>query len=252
MDWPWTLFAVWSLAASWLMKDYCWVLGVNPLKAQSIQRVKTSCSARNPKCANTTRSKFNQLSLVAEVQLPFDCTNKRNHSPCFFGSPQTSVRAFAPRWWYSIYYDGHSHLSRGSVPHKLNWAAVIRDLRGCHQERERKLEKEGYLKFPEHSLQQTAWPTSHTHPSCRMKWMTCLALNVSLMGQQVPIWVSCAGRLERRRERERGKKKHLIRRLGIGSGKELHAILDQSCSVYFLKEGPLIINSDLFLWAYTV
>lgn len=48
------------------------------------------------------------------------------------------------------------------------------------------------------------------------------------------------------------KKKHLIRRLGIGSGKELHAILDQSCCVYFLKEGPLIINSDLFLRAYTV
>lgn len=49
-----------------------------------------------------------------------------------------------------------------------------------------------------------------------------------------------------------GKKKHLIRRLGIGSGEELHAILDQSCGVYFLKEGPLIINSDLFLWAYAV
>lgn len=30
----------------------------------------------NPKCANTTGSKFNQLSLVAEVQLPFDYTNK--------------------------------------------------------------------------------------------------------------------------------------------------------------------------------
>lgn len=47
------------------------------------------------------------------------------------------------------------------------------------------------------------------------------------------------------------KKTHLIRRLGIGSGKELHAILDQSCRVYFLKEGPLIISSDLFLRAYT-
>lgn len=48
------------------------------------------------------------------------------------------------------------------------------------------------------------------------------------------------------------KKTHLIRRLGIGSGKELHAILDQSCRVYFLEEeeGPLIIN--LFLRAYGV
>lgn len=45
---------------------------------------------------------------------------------------------------------------------------------------------------------------------------------------------------------------YLIRRLGIGSGKELHAILDQSCSLYFLKEGPLIINSNLFLWVCTL
>lgn len=48
------------------------------------------------------------------------------------------------------------------------------------------------------------------------------------------------------------KKKHLIKRLGIGSGKELHAISDQSCCVYFLKERSLIINSDLFFRADSV
>lgn len=30
----------------------------------------------NPKCANTTGSKFNQLSVVGEIQLPFNYTNK--------------------------------------------------------------------------------------------------------------------------------------------------------------------------------
>lgn len=51
------------------------------------------------------------------------------------------------------------------------------------------------------------------------------------------------GRKVRATEGEK-KNPHLIRRLGIGSGKELHAILDQSYCVYFLKEVPLIINSD--------
>lgn len=40
---------------------------------------------------------------------------------------------------------------------------------------------------------------THTSFSGRMKWMACLALNVSLMGQQVPIWVSSAPRLEQER-----------------------------------------------------
>ena len=37
---------------------------------------KNKLLCKNPKCANTTGSKFNQLSLVAEMQLPFDYTNK--------------------------------------------------------------------------------------------------------------------------------------------------------------------------------
>lgn len=129
-------------------------------------------------------------------------------------------------------------------PRQTDWAAVIRDLRSCHRQSEKRQSFLGSSRTRQHSQ-------PHIPSSCRMKWMTCLALNVSLIGQQVPIWVSSAGRLEQRRARER-KKKHLIRRLGIGSGKELHAILDQSCRLYFLKEGPLIINSDLFLWACTV
>ncbi len=42
--------------------------------ANSESKNKLLC--KNPKCANTTGSKFNQLSLVAEIQLPFDDTNK--------------------------------------------------------------------------------------------------------------------------------------------------------------------------------
>lgn len=96
----------------------------------------------NLKCANTTGSKFNQLSLVAELQLLFAYTNKWNPSRCLFPPPWTSLKAVIPRWWYSICYDGHSHLSRSPVRHKLNWAAVIRDLRGCHRRRERGIYRE--------------------------------------------------------------------------------------------------------------
>lgn len=39
---------------------------------------KNKLLCKNPKCANTTGSKFNQLSLVAEIQLPFDYINKWN------------------------------------------------------------------------------------------------------------------------------------------------------------------------------
>lgn len=138
-----------------------------------------------------------------------------------------SLKAFTPRWWYSIYYDGHSHLSRCSVRHKLDWAAVIRDLRGCHQRREKGIHRvSAFLTFTYPPLAE--WNGWHV---------------LSLMGQQVPIWVSSAGRLAQRRERG---KKHLIRRLGIGSGKELHAILDQSCRVYFLKEGPSLSTQTYF------
>lgn len=98
---------------------------------------KNKLLCENLKCANTTGSKFNQLSLVAELQLAFDYTNKWNSSPRLFLAPQTSLKAFTSRWWYSICYDGHSHLSQSSVRHKLNWAAVIRDFRGCRQQRQR-------------------------------------------------------------------------------------------------------------------
>lgn len=79
---------------------------------------------------------------------------------------------------------------------KLNWTAVIRDLRGCHGQRERGIHRVFSAQPVADSVFQP-----HISSSCRMKWMTCLALNVSLMGQQVPIWVSSAGRLEQRRER---------------------------------------------------
>lgn len=89
-------------------------------------------------------------------------------------------------------------------------------------------------------LKQTAFSTPRN-----LRWLNetddMFGLNVSLIGQRVPISVSSAGRLEE------WKKKHLIRRLGIGSGEELHAIPDQSCHLDFLKEGPLITNPDLFL-----
>lgn len=48
---------------------------------------KNKLLCKNPKCANTTGRKLNQLSLVAEIQLPFDYTNKWNPSPCLFLSP---------------------------------------------------------------------------------------------------------------------------------------------------------------------
>lgn len=67
-------------------------------------------------------------------------------------------------------------------------------------------------------------------------------LSAALIGQQVPVSVGSAGRLEK------WKNTHLIGRLGIGSGEELHAIPDQSCHLSDLKDGPLITNSDLFLW----
>lgn len=41
---------------------------------------KNKLLCKNPKCANTTGSKFNQLSLVAETQLPSDSTNTWNSS----------------------------------------------------------------------------------------------------------------------------------------------------------------------------
>lgn len=43
---------------------------------------KNTLLCKNLKCANTTGSKFNQLSLVAELQLAFDYTNKWNSSSC--------------------------------------------------------------------------------------------------------------------------------------------------------------------------
>lgn len=110
---------------------------------------KNKLLCKNPKCANTTGSKFNQLSLVAEIQLPFDYINKWNPlSMSLSLSPQTSLKAFTPRWWYSICYDDHFHLSHSSVRHKLNWTAVIRDLRDCHWQRERGIHRE----FPRLSL----------------------------------------------------------------------------------------------------
>lgn len=96
---------------------------------------KNKLLCKNPKCANTTGSKFNQLSWLQKYSC-LHYTNKWSPSPCLFAAPQTSLKAFTPRWWYSIYYDGYSHLSRSSVRHKLNWAAVIRDLRGCHWQRD--------------------------------------------------------------------------------------------------------------------
>lgn len=55
---------------------------------------KNKLLCKNPKCANTTGSKFNQLSLVAEIQLPFHCTNKWSPSPCLFASPQNEPKSF--------------------------------------------------------------------------------------------------------------------------------------------------------------
>lgn len=95
MDWPQTLFAVWSPAASWLMKDYCWVFGGQSTYGTVNSESKNKLLCKNPKCANTTGSKFNQLSLVAEMQLPFDCTNKWNPFSPFPGrsrSLQTSLK----------------------------------------------------------------------------------------------------------------------------------------------------------------
>lgn len=165
--------------------------GVNPLMAQSILRVKTSCSARTRNVQIPQGANLIKYLLVAEIHLLF-WLHKQDSEPPLSVSPQTSLKAFTPRWWYSICYDGHSHLSRGSVRHKLNRAAVIRDLRGCQRRRER-----GDT-WRASSARQRFQPSS-----CRMKWMTCLALNVSLMGQQVPIWVSSAGRLEGEGEEEK-------------------------------------------------
>lgn len=106
---------------------------------------KNKLLCKNPKCANTTGSKFNQLSLVAAIQLPYTQTTNWKPSPCLVPSPQASLKASTPRWWYSIYYDGHFHLSRSSVRHKLNCAAVIRDLGGCHRQGERGIHGEFQL-----------------------------------------------------------------------------------------------------------
>lgn len=119
---------------------------------------KNKLLCKNPKCANTTGSKFNQLSLVAGIQLPFDYKNKWNPSPWLSASPQTSLKAFTPRWWYSIHYDGHSHLSRSFVRHKPNWAAVIRDLRGCHRQRERRIRRVSLAQPVEDSIPHLTYP----------------------------------------------------------------------------------------------
>lgn len=135
------------------MNVYCCVLGVNPLIVNSANKNKLLC--KNLKCENTTGSKFNQLSLVAEVQLPFVCTNKRNTSPCSFSSPLTSLNAFTPRWRYSICYDGHSHLSRSSVRDKLTeqlWSEISEVVTDRAKEAE----------FPRLIPYKAAFPTSHT------------------------------------------------------------------------------------------
>lgn len=60
---------------------------------------KNKLLCKNPKCANTTGSKLNQLSLFAEIQLPFFFyyRNKWNPSRCLFASLQTRLKASTPR-----------------------------------------------------------------------------------------------------------------------------------------------------------
>lgn len=176
------------------MKDYCWVLGGQSTYGAVNSESKNKLLCKNLKCANTTGSKFNQVSLVAEIQLPFDYTNKpplhvsSNKSKSFYTQVMILYLLWRPLSFVTRLCPTQTQLS----------SCDQRSQRLSPAER-----KEGYME----SFLSSACSRQHFQPhissSYRMKWMTCLALNVSLMGQQVPIWVSSAGRLEQRREREK-------------------------------------------------
>ena len=175
------------------MKVYCYVSGVKPLTVQSIWRIKNKLLCKNPKCVNTRGA--------------YLITNHWSYS-CFLSSQtrETFFHASLPvlKQGLMLKHPGDDNLPammailicQAAWP-DTNW------LSSCNQRSERL--------SPSHEKGiYTACSIQHSQPyiasSLRMKWMTCLALNVSLMGQQVPIWVSSAVRLKQRRAREREKK----------------------------------------------
>lgn len=120
-------------------------------------------------------------------------------------------KSFYTRWWYSIHYDGHSHLSRRSVRHKPNWAAEITDLRGCHRHRERQIKVFLHIVCVWKALLTQHVVLLHNEMD------DTLGYKYIFNGTASSICVNCAGRFCTRYKRE---KTHFIRGSGSGSSKE--------------------------------
>lgn len=114
--------------------------------ARSILRVKTSCSARTTKCANTTGSKFNQLSWVVGKQLPFDETQTRET----LISVSVSFSSNTPKSSYTqvmipyLLWRPLSFVTQLCPTPTQSSSCDQRSQRGCHQRRAREREREGY------------------------------------------------------------------------------------------------------------
>lgn len=114
------------------MKVYCCVFGVNPLMVHSIRRKKNK-KQKTSSSARTEMWKYHRKHIWSTI---FVCTNtaafclhkqEKHFAACLYLSPQTCLNAFTPRWWYSICYDGRSHLSRRSAPRRLTeqlWSEI--------------------------------------------------------------------------------------------------------------------------------